>query len=353
MKILYSKGNMNFKPKYRINLIIYEHGGKRFVRKYISEKRAKQHLENKIVNRQLVMKSLPDINYPRLLRKEKNYLEYEFLNVTAVDFLIEKSLINKNYFEIKKYLYILIKLVNRIKSKRVNPYTDEAFVKIFDKERKFKSKKEDCTWIAIYDLIFGNLLLDKNGKLYLIDYEWVFDFPLPKRFLFFRSIYYLAVYLQSLIITLTSKSFVCYEILKDFLIPKDWFDLFNFSQDEVKRYFYYMVNFQNEINIIQHQFDETVVLPEKKLIDYKYTQSLEEYFANALSTQLDQLEKERRAIQVLYENEKQRAKDYKIQFQQSQAHNKNLEFILNNIKSAKFYRLWQVYCKIRDKILKK
>jgi 2-polyprenyl-3-methyl-5-hydroxy-6-metoxy-1,4-benzoquinol methylase len=39
------------------------------------------------------------------------------------------------------------------------------------------------------------------------------------------------------------------------------------------------------------------------------------------------------------------------QLQQQQSHIQSLETQLNTIKSAKFFRLWQSYCKIRDKIL--
>jgi len=41
------------------------------------------------------------------------------------------------------------------------------------------------------------------------------------------------------------------------------------------------------------------------------------------------------------------------QLQQSQLHIQSLETQLNTIKSAKFFRLWQSYCRIRDKILRR
>lgn len=40
------------------------------------------------------------------------------------------------------------------------------------------------------------------------------------------------------------------------------------------------------------------------------------------------------------------------QIQQKETHIKNLETIINRIKSSKFFRLWQFYCKARDEILK-
>jgi hypothetical protein len=41
------------------------------------------------------------------------------------------------------------------------------------------------------------------------------------------------------------------------------------------------------------------------------------------------------------------------QLQNQQSHIQNLETQLNTIKSSKFFKLWQAYCRIRDKILRK
>ncbi|MGB9707640.1 MAG: glycosyltransferase, partial [Microgenomates group bacterium] len=41
----------------------------------------------------------------------------------------------------------------------------------------------------------------------------------------------------------------------------------------------------------------------------------------------------------------------KTQINQQQTHIQNLETQLNTIKSSKFFKLWQTYCKIRDKLL--
>jgi len=52
-------------------------------------------------------------------------------------------------------------------------------------------------------------------------------------------------------------------------------------------------------------------------------------------------------------NNQSQIQNLETQIKQLQNHNRNLETQLNNIKSAKFFRLWQSYCKIRDKILKR
>jgi len=66
-------------------------------------------------------------------------------------------------------------------------------------------------------------------------------------------------------------------------------------------------------------------------------------------SQLDQL------TQLQSQPQKQlfQIQNLETQIKQLQNHNRNLETQLNNIKSAKFFRLWQSYCKIRDKILKR
>ena len=58
-------------------------------------------------------------------------------------------------------------------------------------------------------------------------------------------------------------------------------------------------------------------------------------------------------LQNQIKNQQSQIQNLETQIKQLQNHNRNLETQLNTIKSAKFFKLWQSYCKIRDKILEK
>lgn len=80
--------------------------------------------------------------------------------------------------------------------KRIPFVQTEAFVQVFGEE-------PHCTGYSLpvtnVDLIFSNLVLNRNGAVSNFDYEWVFDFPVPYEYVLWRSIYQLydkyAVYL--------------------------------------------------------------------------------------------------------------------------------------------------------------
>lgn len=75
----------------------------------------------------------------------------------------------------------------------------DRFKKVFGEQKftKTYTGKENSN----YDLIFSNIIFDKNdgpsGKWNVLDYEWIFDFPIPDDFLAFRGIYYFVEFSDS------------------------------------------------------------------------------------------------------------------------------------------------------------
>ena len=88
---------------------------------------------------------------------------------------------------IKKYISIVCSL-----SQGAIFRETERFNKIF-KKRKF-SEVYNGKAGSNYDIIFSNIVFDKDkgpdGNWNILDYEWVFDFPIPDKFLAFRGVYY-------------------------------------------------------------------------------------------------------------------------------------------------------------------
>lgn len=65
------------------------------------------------------------------------------------------------------------------------PTSNEQYKKIFG-----ESFNEICECVqpAVVDLNLDNLIEDGDGKWHLIDYEWTFDFPIPKDYLISRML---------------------------------------------------------------------------------------------------------------------------------------------------------------------
>lgn len=71
-----------------------------------------------------------------------------------------------------------------------------------------------------------------------------------------------------------------------------------------------------------------------------------------LTIQLQQYLSEIKKIKEEFTKKSFEAENYKKELTQTKIENQNLINILNKIKSAKFFRLWQKYCKLRDSIIK-
>ena len=73
------------------------------------------------------------------------------------------------------------------------------FVSVFGNEG-IRHDAEPCQTHANIDLLFGNIFMNREqGKYYIIDYEWVFDFAIPVKFILWRCLFY--YYLSSAEIT--------------------------------------------------------------------------------------------------------------------------------------------------------
>ena len=69
---------------------------------------------------------------------------------------------------------------------RVTP----EFLEVFGgDESSFEDMEDDSYVISNVDALFENMMLTEDG-LYCLDYEWVFQFPIPVQFLKYRTLYY-------------------------------------------------------------------------------------------------------------------------------------------------------------------
>lgn len=65
----------------------------------------------------------------------------------------------------------------------------KAFQEVFGNVEISKELKCAATYNNV-DLILPNIIVDEKGKWNVIDYEWVFNFPIPTKYILFRSIFY-------------------------------------------------------------------------------------------------------------------------------------------------------------------
>jgi len=358
MKILFAQANLSRKKPFQIQTIVFKENKKIFVRKIALTDDAFNHLDG-LKNNYLFIKE-SKISTPKIIVKKFNYIDFEFLPFPSLEYFIEEKIYEQDFENLNDLVKIGLDFINSLKTIKVNPYQNKEFTKIFDPENLIKKEVEECLNIGILDINFDNLLFDiKKNKIYLIDFEWFFNFPIPKKLILFRSIFYLSLHLQSLIKNRCSSKFPCLEIFKNFYVPKIFWQNLNFNTDEIKKYYFWEINFQNYVNQMQIKYDENIFVEQfnekKEKLDnslYKFSFSQINQLTQ-LQSQISQQKSYIKNLEDQINNNQSQIQRLETQIKQLQDHAKNLETQLNIIKSAKFFKLWQSYCKIRDKILRK
>ena len=268
MKILYSRSNKYRKLEYQILTSIIKDKKTIFVRKQALSNEGKDHINCLRKNQKSLEAQVLGLKSPRILSYENgNYIDYEYKNKPSFEKLIETALYNKKFSEINSLLAMYLDALKVFK-KSSSKISDE-FNQIFDPEKIYSrnNKKYDHLEIGIFDLNTDNILFDpKNKDKWLIDVEWLFDFPIPLDYIKFRSLINLSDKLQKLIRLFASNEFKLLEINHDYCIPELWLRVFQVSETDMERYFHYELNFQNRVLSTQNH-NPFVVNKELKTIE--------------------------------------------------------------------------------------
>ncbi len=92
---------------------------------------------------------------------------------------------------------------------------------------------QECLEISNIDALFENILLTDNG-MYCLDYEWVFQFPIPVRFIEYRILFYFYRQYHSILTACSS--------------VEDWLLKFDITQEEQKVFGGMELSFQQYVH---------------------------------------------------------------------------------------------------------
>ena len=153
-------------------------------------------------------------------------------------------LIARRFSEILCLLGDFIAVFDKIKLIDIDPYNNKEFAKVFDPQDLFSTAEAQiCFTPSFIDITLDNLIV-KEGKSYLIDNEWCFNFPVPKKYLLFRAIFQLSTQLQAIIQAYACPEFACIELVEGFVIPVKWLEVFNLDTQDIFIYINYENNLQ-------------------------------------------------------------------------------------------------------------
>ena len=333
MKIAFSTSSLLRKEKYKIITTVYVTRGKLFVKKSAASKFSISHINTIAKSEEIIKKALSYLNFVKVVSKKRGTINYEYINLPTFSQLIEKALIAKNFDYALNLVREGLEIIDKATSILANPYESIKFTSLFDPDKIYiPQNPEECISLGILDIKFDNLLND-GKEVYLIDYEWVYNFAISKKYLKFRAVFYLINSLQFIIDTLCSVNFPCYRLKTDLLIPKGWYNLIPLNKSELRRFFNYEINFQNHVNLIQSTFIPESIIEPKEVVKSSQIEDLNSASESGKSSD------NKTVLKVfLLENEIARLK------KQLSSTNDELE----SIKASKFFKLWQKYVKLKN-----
>lgn len=329
MKIFFSQSNLSRKPEFQITTKMIEEKNKVFVRKEIAHPQAIEFHNQMVKNESLIKKILVNVKLPKIINKENQFTDFEYLNYPSLEYLIEQSLIIGDFQKAEALYLTFLDFINKQPVSLYDFLDNNKFSFIFGRPYKINIKKNAGLKVGILDFNLDNLLFNsQNKKIYLIDWEWVFDFPIPKNFVIFRSLFYLSVHLQSIIKTLCSVNFPCIEIIKNFYVPKIFWQHSSFSSQEIRLFLTMEINFQNFVLTTPPKYDQDIFLDN---LNEKTDLSGKSLNLNAQKTTQNNSHGN-------IENEILRQELETLRQQ------------LQKIQSSKTYKIWQGYCKITKRL---
>ncbi|WP_431086510.1 coiled-coil domain-containing protein [Paenibacillus sp. 8b26] len=257
MGTIYSKYSRERAPEYQIKTSIHQDEFM-YVSKTALTDQAVDHIKRIYSNYEI----LKPVYHPNKLAKPLSYelgsVLFEYLEGKSLDQLVLEAVINKE----RKLVYEILDVFSNFLETVAEGYYCEfnntpEFISVFGK--KVKLEGLNSFTIANIDLNLDNILMDNDNQLSIIDYEWVYPFPIPLNFIKFRAI--------------NSFYYSHYASLQNFIHVEDIFSYVGVSKEEIPDY----IDMANKFADIVGTEKELLSLQKylKKAIPFKFTESVE------------------------------------------------------------------------------
>lgn len=120
------------------------------------------------------------------VRQIDNKLIFDFIDGQNLESLVDLYVKNNDFDKVFKTMDLLYEIISDgiIESFNVN----EEFLNVFGNHDFELLSNEKSIRFCDIDIILENVVLTKNKKFYILDYEWVFDCAVPISFILYRAI---------------------------------------------------------------------------------------------------------------------------------------------------------------------
>lgn len=120
------------------------------------------------------------------VRQIDNKLIFDFIDGQNLESLVDLYVKNNDFDKVFKTMDLLYEIISDgiVESFNVN----EEFLNVFGNHDFELLSNEKSIRFCDIDIILENVVLTKNKKFYILDYEWVFDCTVPISFILYRAI---------------------------------------------------------------------------------------------------------------------------------------------------------------------
>lgn len=188
MELIYAKYSNNRRKKFQIKTAIYKELDKKIVNKVAIYDEGIEHLKNIEQNYISLCNEYKNCKINQCMKREKNSLSFKYEEGITFDKLLLKLL---EYNELEKFIDKLFwykELLKDFSFKKLDKfYFTKEFKNIFGDEYDKGLQNYDTLKVSNIDMNFDNIVMD-DDKITIIDYEWVYTFPIPIDYIIYRAI---------------------------------------------------------------------------------------------------------------------------------------------------------------------
>lgn len=189
MRLLYLKYANKRKKEFQIKVGIYEKDGTRIVYKTPIYEEGIQHIKN-ILNNSLLAVGLYG-KHSSQVNLDGKTLIYPFYNGESLGHKLCQAFRQEDGDVISHYFELWRKIVSGGQNNLIKFHTTEQFENVFGDGQKFINLP--ATKLSNCDCSCENIIFQNENEYKIIDYEWMFSFPVPLEFLWYRVVKYFMV----------------------------------------------------------------------------------------------------------------------------------------------------------------
>ncbi|SFL03347.1 Methyltransferase domain-containing protein [Lachnospiraceae bacterium KH1T2] len=181
--VFFATYNRERKNKFQIKTeIIEDLYQKKLIAKCALTQEAQEHIDSMSINRQKWEHTLENVCCVEDRLDENNYFA-EFVDGVSLENRMYEYRSNPECFvnETKK---IIDSYLTPASEKLIPFHVSEKYVRVFGNNY---IKGTYSTKYTNVDVLFSNIKLCNDGKLYVYDFEWIFDFPIPYKYPIWRA----------------------------------------------------------------------------------------------------------------------------------------------------------------------